>query len=156
MLRSLSRPDIFTDYTSMIKLGVPEIVMLLAGIIYIAFGLLARIFFLPLAGITKETNYPTRFSVYLLGVIPWYLLLGLFNIVYKQYAVVSLVSLLIPVALYTLFEALISLPLQKKVRLFRYMPYQAVTKKHLIVISIGIILLYAVMIGVDLLFPIKT
>jgi hypothetical protein len=156
MLRSLSRPDIFTDYSSMVKLGVPEFVMLLAGIIYISFGLLARIFFLPLAGITKETNYPTRFSVYLLGVIPWYLLLGVFNIIFRQYAFVSLVSLLIPVILYTLFEALISLPLQKKVWLFKYMPYRTVTKKHLIVICIGIILLYTVMIGVDILFPIKT
>lgn len=156
MLRSLSRPDIFTDYTSMIKLGVPGFVMLLTGIIYISFGLLARIFFLPLAGITHETNYPRRISIYLLGVIPWYLLMGLFNIFYKQYAVVSLVSLLMPVALYTLFEALISLPLQKKVRLFRYMPYKTVTSKHLIFICMGIILLYAVMIGVDILFPIKT
>jgi hypothetical protein len=139
----------------MIKLGVPEIVMLLAGIIYVSFGLLARIFFLPLAGITHETKYPTRFSVYLLGVIPWYLLAGLFNIVYKHSAFVSLVSLLIPVTLYTLFEALISLPLQKKMRLFKYIPYQTVTKEHLIVVGIGIIVLYAVMIGVDLLFPIK-
>ena len=156
MLKSLSRPDIFTDYTSMIKLGVPEIVMVLAGIIYISFGLLARIFFLPLAGITHETNYPQRLSVYLLGVIPWYLLLGLFNIVYKQYALISLVSLLIPVVLYTLFEALISLPLQKKVRLFKLMPNKTVTNEHLIAIVIGIVLLYAVMIGVDIVFPIKT
>ena len=156
MLRSLYRPDIFTDYTSMIKLGVPEFVILFAGIIYISFGLLARIFFLPLAGITHETHYPTRFSVYLLGIIPWYLLMGLYNVVFKQSAIVSLVSLLIPVALYSLFEALISLPLQKKVRLFRYMPYKTVTSKHLIIICINIILLYAVMIGIDLLFPIKT
>ena len=156
MLRSLSRPDIFTDYTSMIKLGVPEIVMLLAGIVYISFGLLARIFFLPLAGITEETKYPIRFSIYLLGVIPWYFLQGLFNIIYKKYAVVSLVPLLIPVTLYTLFEVLISRPLQKKVRLFRSIPFQTVTSKHLIVIVLGIILLYAVMIGVDILFPIKT
>jgi hypothetical protein len=139
----------------MIKLGVPEVVMLLAGILYISFGLLARIFFLPLAGITNETNYPQRFSVYLLGVIPWYLLLGLFNIVYKHYALISLVSLLMPVVLYTLFEALISLPLQKKVRLFRYMPYTKVANKHLITICIGIILLYALIIGVNIHFPIK-
>jgi hypothetical protein len=140
----------------MIKLGVPGCVMILAGIVYISFGLLARIFFLPLAGITHKTNYPTRFSVYLLGVIPWYLLMGLYNIVFKQAAVISLVSLLIPVAFYTLFEALISLPLQKYVRLFRSIPHQAVTNRHLIFICIGIILLYAVMIGVDILFPIKT
>ncbi len=156
MLRSLPRPDIFTDYTSLIKLGVPESVLLFAGIVYVSFGLLARIFFLPLAGITHETSYPTRLSVYLLGVIPWYLLTGLYNIVFKQSAIASLVSLLIPVALYTLFEVLISLPLQKYVRFFRTIPYRTVTSRHLIITCIGIILLYAVMIGVDILFPIKT
>jgi len=119
MIKAIARPEIATDYTYMIELGSPSSLILITGVIYILFGILTRIFFLPLAGIDFKINFRTRIAIYLLGIIPWYILHGLYNIAFSSSALIILVYLVLPESFYALAEASLSLPLQKKIKLFR-------------------------------------
>ena len=155
MLKSIIYPEIQTDYTYMIELGTPGFLMLIIGIIYILFGLLARIFFLPLAGIDFKSTYKTRFAVYLLGILPWYLLNGLFNLTVNDFPIVSVTYFLISVIFYLIFEAFISLPLQRNLKLFRHISNQQIKNIHFAVILFAIFIIYGIMIFVNTFFPLK-
>ena len=156
MLKSIISPEIQTDYTYMIELGTSGFLMLIIGIIYISFGLLARIFFLPLAGIDFKTNYKTRFAVYIVGILPWYVVHGLFNIIVNDFPVISIIYFLIPIFFIITFEAYISLPLQRNLKIFRQIPKQQTKNIHFITILVAIFILYASMILVNIFFPLKT
>jgi len=155
MLKSIMAPEFATDYTYMIDLGTPAFLMPIIGIIYISFGFLVRIFFLPLAGIDYKATYGTRFTVYLEGIIPWFILNGLYNIVINKFPIISIVYLLIAILFYIILEVLISLPLQRRYKFFKYISVQQIKNKHLITIGIGIFILYSIMIIVNMLFPLK-
>ena len=156
MLKSIIYPEITTDYTYMIKLGTPGFLFIITGIIYIAFGLLARIFFLPLAEIDFKANYKSRFVIYIAGILPWYILHGLFNLTINDFPVMSVIYFLIPVIFYITFEAYISLPLQRGFKLFRYIPNQQIKNIHFLTILIAILALYSIMILVNIFFPLNT
>ena len=156
MIKAIARPGIATDYTNMIQLGTPESIILSIGILYIVFGLLSRILFLPLAGIDFTINYRTRIAVYLLGIIPWFILNGLYNIVFRNSALIALVYLVISEALYALAEAGISLPLQRRIRLFRKIESKTITNKHFAIIILAILILYTIAAITNSLFIIKT
>ena len=155
MLKSIITPEIQTDYTYMIELGTPGFLMLIIGIIYISFGLLARIFFLPLAGIDFKTNYRTRFAVYIAGILPWYVLHGLFNLIVNDFPVIRIIYFLLPVFFVITFEAYISLPLQRNLKVFRQIPNQHIKNVHFITILVAICILYVSMILVNMFFPLK-
>ncbi|MBN2379983.1 hypothetical protein JXM67_09310 [candidate division WOR-3 bacterium] len=152
MIKAVTTPGIATDYTYMIGLGFPAFVFPIIGVIYIAFGMLARIFFLPLVGIDYETRYGARFTVYLAGIIPWFIIHWVYNMVFHGYPELSFVNLVIPVIVYTALETLISLPLQRKVKLFKRIPVQQVKLRHFLIIGAGIVILYAVVILVNAFF----
>jgi hypothetical protein len=155
MLKSIIYPEIQTDYSYMIELGTPGFLLVIIGIIYISFGLLARIFFLPLAGIDFKSTYKTRFVVYLLGILPWYLLHGLFNLTVNDFPIISVIYFLISVVFYITLEAFISLPLRRNFKLFRYNPNQQIKNIHFAVIIFAIFIIYGIMIFVNTVFPLK-
>jgi hypothetical protein len=152
MIKAVTAPGIATDYTYMVGLGFPAFIFPIIGILYIAFGILARIFFLPLTGIGPETKYGARFTVYLAGIIPWFILHGVYNMVFHGSSILNVASFLAPVIVYTGLEALISLPLQRKVRLFQRIPTQKVKLRHFIITGAGISLVYAAAILVNAFF----
>ncbi len=155
MIRAIARPEAATDYTYMIQLGTPGAIIVLAGVVYILFGILSRIFFLPLAGIDLRINYKTRIAIYLLGIIPWYILYGVYNIAFRNSAIIAFVYLVICEAFYALAEAGISLPLQRKVGLFRTIEKKTITNKHFAIIILVILLLYTITTITNSLFMVK-
>jgi len=156
MLKSVFLSVNGVDYTYMIDLGTPRFLMLIIGISYISFGIFSRIFFLPLAGINYRINYKKRFAVYIFGITPWFVLHGVFNIIFHNSSVIFIAYLLLAEIFYATVEVLISLPLQRKVKIFKHIPYQKITFNHFITIGVAIILIYAFMIFVNTFFPIKT
>jgi len=130
--------------------------MLLTGVVYILFGILSRIFFLPLAGIDFKINYRTRIAIYFLGIIPWYVLHGLYNIVFKDSVIIILAYLIISEAVYALAEASISLPLQRKLKFFRRIQKKTIKNQHLVIIITAIILLYILAARTNSVFMVKT
>lgn len=155
MIKAIARPEIATDYTYMIQLGTPGVIILLTGIVYILFGILSRIFFLPLAGINFRISYHTRIIIYLLGIIPWYILHGIYNIVFRKSVIIAFVYLLIREAFYALAEAGISLPLQRKIGVFRIIEKKTITKKHIVIIILVILILYIITAITNSLFMVK-
>ena len=156
MLKALISPEITSDYTYMIELGTPGLVLLIVGIIYITFGIFVRIFFLPLAGIDYKTNYETRFIIYFTGILPWYILQALFNLFVNDFPLVSLIYFLIPIILFLVFEVYISLPLQRKFKVFKQIPRQQIKIHHNIAILVGAVILYVIVIIVNQYFPLQT
>jgi len=156
MIKAIARPEIATDYTYMIELGSPSSLILITGVIYILFGILTRIFFLPLAGIDFKINFRTRIAIYLLGIIPWYILHGLYNIAFSSSALIILVYLVLPESFYALAEASLSLPLQKKIKLFRRIQKKTIKNQHLVIIITAIILLYVLAALTNSVFMVKT
>jgi len=155
MIKSTTAPQIVTDYTYMIEYGTPSFLLVIAGIIYIFFGLITRIFFLPLAGINNETTYKQRFIVYFAGILPWYILQGLFHVIFNKYSALSIIYLILPIIFYVSFEVLISLPLQRGIGLFRYIPVQKIRNYHFLIICVAIFILYLSGIFINILFPLK-
>ena len=63
MIKSVLNPEIATDYTYMIDLGSSELFMIIVGISFFLFGILSRIFFLPLAGIDSSVVLKNRLLI---------------------------------------------------------------------------------------------
>ena len=63
----------FTDYSSMIELGFPTALILLAGLIYLILGAGAFILYLPLAGVTHESSFIRRVLIFTLGFLPYHM-----------------------------------------------------------------------------------
>lgn len=156
MIKAITSPETATDYTYMIELGTPGSIIFITGVFYIIFGVLSRIFFLPLAGIDNKIKLGTRISIYLLGIIPWYILHGLYNIAFNNSALIMLVLVVIPELVYALTEAGISLPLQRKTGFFRKIGSKQIKNKHLIIIIIAVLLLYSIAFITNSLFMVKT
>lgn len=156
MLKAILSPEIATDYTYMIELGSPGSLMLLTGVVYILFGIVSRIFFLPLAGIDFKITYRTRIAIYLIGIFPWYVLHGLYNIVFSNSALIILVCLILPELFYALAEASISLPLQRKLKFFRRIQKKTIKNQHLVIIITAIILLCILAAITNSVFMVKT
>ncbi len=155
MIKSLFYPEIFTDYSYLIyELGVPAFYMLIGGIIYIFFGFLSGIFFLPLIGIDYKMKYLSRFTVFILAIIPWEILHQVYSIIYNNSSLTSFARLF-PVFFYAIVFAFISLHLQRKIRFFRLIPVKIVKNKHFIIVLIAIIVLYTIMFTINHLFPIQ-
>jgi hypothetical protein len=152
MIKSVTSPEIMTDYTYMIKLGFSEYLLPIIGIIYISFGFMARIFFLPLAGIDSKSNYKARFTVYLAGIVPWFILQGLYNMVFNSFSLLNVFLFLVPIIVYTSLEALISLPLQRKVNFFKHIPSQQIKPRHFITILVFIMVIYTAAVLVNTFF----
>jgi hypothetical protein len=152
MIKAVTAPGVATDYTYMVGLGFPAFVFPIIGIIYVAFGMLARIFFLPLAGVGSRVNYGARFTVYMAGIIPWFVLHGIYIMMAHGHTVLNVVFFLAPIVIYTGLEALLSLPLQRKVRLFQRLPTQKVKLSHLFITGAGIAVVYAAAILVNTFF----
>ena len=156
MVRSAISPEIVTDYTCMVDLGVPGFLMVGAGFIYIFFGALARIFFLPLAGIDYNASIRDRIIFYLAGILPWYLIVGLYNALALNSPATTAVRLIVLYALYLVAEAVVSKLLQKKFRTFRMIPVQKTQLKHIIGIIVAILCLYTAVMLANHFFPLKT
>ena len=156
MIKSMLSPETNTDYTYMIDLGFPSSIMITIGVVYFSFGILSRIFFLPLAGIDYKINYRTRLAIYLTGIIPWYILHGLYNIVFNNAAIVVLAYLILTETFFALIESSLSFPLQRKFRFFRIIHRKTPTNQHFVIIIITVLLLYTIAIIVNSLFTIET
>lgn len=156
MIKAIAIPDIATDYTYMIELGTPGGIILLTGVVYIIFGVMSRIFFLPLAGIDYKVKLSTRIYIYLLGIIPWYIFHGLHNHLFNNSALITLLIIIVPESVYAICEAIISLPLQRRTRFFRKMERRTVKIRHFIILIIIILVLYSIAFIINSIFMVKT
>ncbi|MBN2346964.1 MAG: hypothetical protein JXO51_11305 [Candidatus Aminicenantes bacterium] len=96
--------------------------------------------------------FGARFAVYMAGVLPWFVLHGTYNMAAHGHTPLNLMLLIAPVVVYASLEALVSLPLQRKVRLFRRLPIQQVKLRHFLVTGAGIVLVYVAALLVNRFF----
>ena len=155
MIKAIASPETATDYTYMIELGTPGLIIFIAGVLYILFGVFSRIYFLPLAGIDHKVKLRTRIAIYLLGIIPWYILHGLYNIAFNNSTLIILAIIILPELVYALTEAGISLPLQRKTKFFRKIESKSIKNRHFIIIIIAALLLYLIAAVTNALFYFK-
>lgn len=121
-----------SDYVFMVNLGVPSVLIILSGILFIVLGLGIRIIYLPLLGIPYNASFLQRCAIYSLGMLPYYLATGGYNIFVHHYSAAHLISLLAPGIVFLLVEAAVSVCLQRHVRFFRSIPVIPVTRAHIV------------------------
>jgi len=155
MIRSLVNPEIATDYTYMIELGSSELLMVVLGVSFILFGIISRVFFLPLAGIDVSVVLKYRLLIYTIGIIPWYVLHSLYNIVFFKSGFTIFLILIIPEFIYIIIETTLSVPLQKRIRVFQSIRAKEISICHFIIIIFIILLLYTSVFIVNSEFGVK-
>jgi len=72
-MHQLSDPlrKVDSDWTFAIKYGFPPWIILVAGVLFVLAGALLRTYLLPLVGVGPKDGVKRRILVYLIGLLPW-------------------------------------------------------------------------------------
>lgn len=141
--------DVFTDYSSMVALGVPLTFIILSGVIFLFIGVAVRILYLPLVGISQKTGLGRRLIIYLLGILPYYVGGCVYHNITKGSNFLAMAPSLGIVAVFLAIEAIFSKLLPQWVSFFRSINPARVRTSHVWAAWLGFIILLAVMLIVS-------
>jgi hypothetical protein len=134
-----------TDYTSMVDLGFPVALIIVAGVVFLVVGVSVRILYLPLLGVTYETGIPRRIAIYELGLLPY----SIVNVVYvwltRGGRPLLNVAFLIVMAVLIAVEAVLSKWLPSRLPFFKKIGPVRIRPSHVSAVWLGAIILIAAM-----------
>jgi len=139
----------FSDYSSMISLGVPAGLILLAGILYLIIGVLTLILYLPLLGIDDKTSMMRRLLIFELGILPYQLFSCIYLWLVNDHQPLFMLINLIISAGFLVIIALLSKWLPVWFSFFRKMSPEKTYKSHIVTVWAGVFILVAVMLLVS-------
>ena len=135
----------FTDYTAMIKLGVPGVCLVLSGVLYLIIGIGTLILFLPLFGVGHDTGFFRRLAVTEGGILPFHLAAIVYRWLMRgEISLTSLAGLRIP-AVFMALVAFLSWRLPIWFPAARRIQPQRIKLYHIVVIWAGVAILTVLM-----------
>jgi hypothetical protein len=141
--------DVFTDYSSMVALGVPVTFIILSGVIFLIIGVVVRILYLPLVGVLYDTSIGHRLLIYLLGILPYYIGGCAYHNITKGSSFLAMAPSLGIVAVFLSIETICSKLIPQWIPFFKTIKPARVRTAHIVAAWFGFIILLAVMVFVS-------
>lgn len=141
--------DVFTDYSSMVTLGVPIAFIVLSGVLFLIIGVAVRILYLPLVGISQETGISRRLLIYLVGILPYYIGGCVYHNITKGSSFLAMAPSFGITAVFLSIEAILSKLLSQWSAFFRTIKPARVRTSHVVAAWLGFAILVTVMLLVS-------
>ena len=95
-------------------------------------GVCVRISYLPLFGVFVEMSIQKRLFIYTLGILPYYVLIGIYHMIVQMSSPIILFRILILPSLTLIIEAVLSKLLSQKYHFFRKIAVAEFKYDHII------------------------
>jgi hypothetical protein len=133
----------------MIELGIPSVLIFLAGIFFLVIGVVSLLIYLPLFGVTSDVGLWKRILIFEMGFMPYNIAGIIFSGLSGGGLRLASLLLLGSVVAFLALEAILSHVLALKCGFFRRIPTSQIRVSQLVVTWIAVVVLVLVMFSVS-------